>query len=271
MLRRDQHGVGACGSDLGDSTRRVENGFDETAILEGVLPADFEPVEERLLARARELLGRLPFTRGDLLIVDEIGKDISGSGMDTNVVGRKRAFRSQPAPPGLPVFRLIYVRGLTEHTFGNAAGIGLADFTSTRLVQEMDYRQTVINCLTAGYPEGAFTPVHFGTDREAALKRYCEEWDDIEATIQLVRETKPDDIGVSTSYPLPNTRFHQIVQSSMNGHSNWRDSGDLGAMFQSAFPSELYRALADALHAEVRGNDAAGAWEKVEQLRCACC
>ncbi len=98
-----------------------------------------------------------------------------------------------------------------------------------------------------------------------------EEWPDIESTIRLVRETRPDDIGVSTSYPLPNTRFHHIVASKMNGQSNWRDSADLGPMFQSPFPKELYRALADALHSEVRGEDAAAAWNKVEQLRCACC
>jgi hypothetical protein len=86
--------------------------------------------------------------------------------MDTNVVGRKRAFRTQPSPEGIPEMRLIYVRGLTDKTHGNAAGIGLADFTSTRLVQQMNYRATTINCLTAGYPEGAFLPVHFAADRE---------------------------------------------------------------------------------------------------------
>jgi hypothetical protein len=144
----------------------VENGYDETAIIEGVLPGQFEKREEALLVRARQLLPKLPFTEGDLVVIDEIGKDISGSGMDTNVVGRKRAFRSQPAPPGMPNVQLIFVRGLSAHTHGNAAGIGLADFTTTRLVKEMSYRATVINCLTAGYPEGAFLPVHFETDRE---------------------------------------------------------------------------------------------------------
>jgi hypothetical protein len=144
----------------------VENAYDETALIEAVPPEQFEPREERLLVEARRLLGRLPWRRPDLVIVDEIGKDISGSGMDTNVVGRKRAFRMQPAPDGLPAPRLIFVRGLSAHTHGNAAGIGLADFTTTRLVRQMDYRATVINCLTAGYPEGAFLPVHFDTDRE---------------------------------------------------------------------------------------------------------
>ncbi len=144
----------------------VENASDETALIEGVAPEAFEAREEQLLAQARRLLARLPLRKADLLIVDEIGKNISGSGMDTNVVGRKRAFRTQPPPGGMPAMRLIYVRGLSEKTHGNATGVGLADFTSTRLVRQMDHRATVINCLTAGYPEGAFIPVHFETDRE---------------------------------------------------------------------------------------------------------
>src|SRR5262249_42327752 len=114
----------------------------------------------------------LPFQEGDLLIVDEIGKEISGSGMDTNVIGRKRAFRSG-APAGQPEMRFIFVRGLSPKSHGNAVGIGLADFTTTRLVKGMNYRATVINALTAGYPDGANLPVHFDTDREvieAALK-----------------------------------------------------------------------------------------------------
>jgi hypothetical protein len=144
----------------------VENAYDETAIVEGIAPEAFEASEERLLVEARRLLMRLPLRKADLLIVDEIGKNVSGSGMDTNVVGRKRAFRTQPMPEGIPVMRLIYVRGLSAKTHGNASGVGLADFVSTRLVQQMNYRATVINCLTAGYPEGAFVPVHFDTDRE---------------------------------------------------------------------------------------------------------
>src|SRR5262245_21626094 len=143
----------------------VENAYDETALVEAVAPAEFEPREEYLLTRAKEWLARLPFREADLLVVDEIGKDISGSGMDTNVVGRKRAFRGQSSE-GQPQMRLIFVRGLTEKTHGNATGVGLADFTTTRLLKQMDYRATVINCLTAGYPEGATLPVHFDTDRE---------------------------------------------------------------------------------------------------------
>ncbi|HEV3203143.1 MAG TPA: lactate racemase domain-containing protein [Gemmataceae bacterium] len=143
----------------------VENAYDETAMIEGVSPEQFEKREEELLVLAKQWLAKLPFPRADLLIVDEIGKDISGSGMDTNVVGRKRAFRSQ-SMDNQPEMRRIFVRGLTEKTHGNATGIGLADFTTTRLVRAMNYRDTVINCMTAGYPDGANIPVYFDTDRE---------------------------------------------------------------------------------------------------------
>ena len=160
----------------------VENAYDETALIEGVAPDAFEQREEQLLAQARRLLARLPLARADLLIVDEIGKNISGSGMDTNVVGRKRAVRMQPPPEGMPTMRLIYVRGLTAKTHGNATGIGLADFTSTRLVEQMNYRATVINCLTAGYPEGAFVPVHFPTDREV-----------LDAALAIIGTRKPEE------------------------------------------------------------------------------
>jgi radical SAM superfamily enzyme YgiQ (UPF0313 family) len=99
-----------------------------------------------------------------------------------------------------------------------------------------------------------------------------EDQEDVDATIRMVRETRPDDIGVSVSYPLPNTRFHQIVRSRMGAQENWRDSADLAVMFQSAYSSDFYRALSEALHLEVRGGRSAAelsnAWEKVEQLRC---
>jgi hypothetical protein len=143
----------------------VENAYDQTARVEAVLPDDFEPREEQLLVLAKNWLARLPYLEADLLIIDEIGKEISGSGMDTNVVGRKRAFKSQ-GPANQPVMRFIFVRGLSAHTHGNAAGIGLADFTTTRLVKAMNYQATVINCLTSGYPEGANLPVHLDSDRQ---------------------------------------------------------------------------------------------------------
>jgi radical SAM superfamily enzyme YgiQ (UPF0313 family) len=95
-----------------------------------------------------------------------------------------------------------------------------------------------------------------------------EQWSDIERTISMVRETAPDDIGVSVSYPLPGTRFYQIVAAELGGKKNWSDSADLAMMFRGAYSSEFYRALAHALHLEVRGGHGLKeAWEDVHALR----
>jgi radical SAM superfamily enzyme YgiQ (UPF0313 family) len=94
-----------------------------------------------------------------------------------------------------------------------------------------------------------------------------EEWPQIEATIRMVREIAPDDVGISVSYPLPGTKFHQIVSGQLGAKANWSDSADLTMMFQGAFGTDFYRALADAIHAEVRGGDAGAAWQSVHELR----
>jgi anaerobic magnesium-protoporphyrin IX monomethyl ester cyclase len=95
-----------------------------------------------------------------------------------------------------------------------------------------------------------------------------ETWDDIQETIRMVRETRPDDVGISVSYPLPGTRFYERVSAQIGQKSNWSDSADLAMMFRGEYSSEFYRALADALHAEVRGGfqNEAVAWERVREL-----
>ncbi len=99
-----------------------------------------------------------------------------------------------------------------------------------------------------------------------------ETWAEIEKTIALVRETRPDDIGVSVSYPLPGTAFYQTVSSQLGPKENWADSDDVDMMFQGAFTTGFYRALADALHIEVRdGRPAAEeAWANVLALKQTC-
>ncbi|MFQ3649724.1 MAG: lactate racemase domain-containing protein [Gemmataceae bacterium] len=195
----------------------VENGYDETAFIEAIEPDDFERREEALLIQARRLLPKLPVRTGDLLIVDQIGKEISGSGMDTNVVGRKRAFRGQPAPPEMPNYRLIFVRALSPKTQGNASGIGLADFTTNRLIQSMNYADTVTNCLTAGYPEGAFLPVTMNSDREvieAALKIIGLRQPHEARVVRILDTLHVDEVEVSQAVlddPSPQTRFEVIA------------------------------------------------------------
>lgn len=140
----------------------IENALDQTARIEGVRSDDFLAREPALLEEARQCMARLPVDELDLLIIDEIGKDISGAGADTNVMGRKN-FPADSAN-GDPRVQRIYVRGLSKRTQGNATGIGLADFTSDRLIQSMNYETTVINCLTANHPLAAAIPVHFAND-----------------------------------------------------------------------------------------------------------
>lgn len=149
----------------------VENGYDETAQIVAVAPQEFEAREKELLVLAKRLLPRLPFEQIHLLVIDEIGKNISGTGMDTNVVGRKfhvhRAARDET-----PKIKRIMIRGLTEATHGNAAGIGLAEFCTRRAVEQTNIEATRINCLTAGHISAAMMPLDYPTDRaamEAAL------------------------------------------------------------------------------------------------------
>jgi len=143
----------------------VENPFDETACIQAVRPSEFEAREKDLLVQAKQLLPRLPFEQIHVLIIDEIGKNISGTGMDTNVVGRKYHVH-RAGTRETPKVKRIIIRGLTEETHGNASGIGLAEFCTTRAVEQTDVGITRINCLTAGHMSAAMLPIDFPTDRE---------------------------------------------------------------------------------------------------------
>jgi hypothetical protein len=148
----------------------LENQFHETARVVAVPRGAMETSEETLLEEARALMPLLPFEEIDLLIVDWIGKNISGSGMDPNVTNRwvqgyvgGLIRENRPAP----FIRRIFVRNVTPESHGNAIGIGLADVTTTRLVREMDRWATNINALTSLTPQTAKIPIAFDTDREA--------------------------------------------------------------------------------------------------------
>ena len=148
----------------------LENQFHDTARLLVIPRGEMATAEDALLAEARALMPLLPFDEIDLLIVDRIGKNISGTGMDPNVINRSiHGYDSLPqrGDRTAPFIRRIFVRGLTPETHGNAIGIGMADATTTRLVREMDARVTSINSLTALTPQSAKIPITFDTDREA--------------------------------------------------------------------------------------------------------
>lgn len=148
----------------------VEDQLHQTALIEFVPRERMVSREEELLVRAKELMPSLPFNDIDLLIVDQLGKNISGVGMDPNIIGRdvqgySSSLRAHDARN--PIIRRIFVRDLTPETHGNAIGIGLADVTTSRLVRGIDYHATYVNALTSLTPQTAKIPMYFDSDREA--------------------------------------------------------------------------------------------------------
>lgn len=148
----------------------VEDQHHATAELEVLRPEEIVSGEERLLKRAWELMPQLPVEEIDLLIVDELGKEISGAGMDPNVIGRDIMGYSASLAPDSTRKRHIYrilVRDLSAATHGNGIGIGHADFTTIRAVKALDRRSTYMNALTSIGLLPAKIPIYFDTDQEA--------------------------------------------------------------------------------------------------------
>jgi hypothetical protein len=145
----------------------VENFDEEIGHLEGVPAGSFLDREPALLERAYDEMPTLPVDDVDLLVVDEIGKEISGAGMDTNVIGRYRVLNAPD--PETPEIDLIYVRGLTAATKGNGNGIGLADLTRRAAVDQLDLKKTYANALTSGSLSKSKLPV-VAPDDEFALR-----------------------------------------------------------------------------------------------------
>jgi hypothetical protein len=141
----------------------IENEFHELAQIFASLPGGIVAQEEKALALAKRLVPRIPFRDVHLLIVDELGKNVSGSGMDTKVIGRGLP----SAPPEAPHIRVIYARDLTKESEGNAAGVGLADLIHERLYRKIDYGKTFLNVRTSLNLPLARVPMHCASDRDA--------------------------------------------------------------------------------------------------------
>jgi hypothetical protein len=143
----------------------VENGYCQTARIEAVLPEQFEDREKELLIQAKQWGPRLPFKTADILLIDEVGKKISGTGFDLSVVGRKYLVH-KAADDEYPKVRMIALRDLTDISHGNAQGMGLAEFCRTRLLEKVDVDVTRINALTSGHFTGSMLPLDYDTDSE---------------------------------------------------------------------------------------------------------
>lgn len=142
----------------------LEDANHNTAQLNAVPVDGMEGREEELLALVKSWMGRIP-TDLDILILDEIGKNISGAGMDTKVVNRSVHGAYNPWAEA-PRIERIFVRDLSDLTYNNGAGVGMADVVTDRLVDRIDWKPTLINSLTASTPAAIRTPIHFPSDRE---------------------------------------------------------------------------------------------------------
>jgi hypothetical protein len=141
----------------------VENEMHEVCHVRAARAEGIVAMEEELLRMARPLVPRIPFSRLDLLIVDEIGKNISGAGMDTKTIGRGVELQ----PGEAPEIAMIYVRDLTPESEGNAVGVGFADLIHERLFRKIDFNKMYINARTSLNPAAARLPLHSPCDRVA--------------------------------------------------------------------------------------------------------
>jgi hypothetical protein len=160
----------------------VENAYDETALVE-VIPGDqLATREPQLQALSKQSMPQLYFDEIDVLIIDEMGKNISGAGFDPNITGRnRRAIKWAPKP----FIKKIVVLGLTRETMGNATGIGSADVITMRIWREFDVPSTYANIITSANLDGAAIPMIMNTDREA-----------ISLAVKSVVRVKPQDCRI---------------------------------------------------------------------------
>jgi hypothetical protein len=207
----------------------VENQRHTPAILEVVLAPDIERRERELMAEARRLMPSIPFDDIDLLIVDWLGKNISGAGMDPNVIFRGvQGYSSDlSGMTAKPVIRRIFVRDLTPESRGNAIGVGLADFTSGRLARAMNREVTFVNSLTSLTHQCAKLPVHFEHDAETIA---CAL-----STLALPPGVTPRVVQIQDTLNLGNLRVSENLLPEVESRGNLTI---LGPAEEMSFDSE---------------------------------
>ena len=167
----------------------LEDAYHNTAEVYALGVAGMVEREEELLHRTKAWKANVPVDEVDLLIIDEMGKNISGTGMDAKVINRGP--QGPNKWPGVPIVRRIFTRDLTDMSYGNAIGIGLTDIVTDRLFNKIDFNATWINSLTASNPMPSKAPIHFPTDRECLEKILptCGRLDISDCSIVWIRNT----------------------------------------------------------------------------------
>jgi hypothetical protein len=163
----------------------VENAHEETAIIEAIEPERIEERERELLVKAFGLMPSLPVDEMDILIVDEIGKNYSGTGMDTNIIGRIRVLGVEE--PKKPSIKYVIASNLSEASHGNALGIGLADLTTKRLFKKIDLQKMNENVVTSTFLDRAKIPIVLENDREALNAALRANWGIASEEARIVR------------------------------------------------------------------------------------
>jgi nickel-dependent lactate racemase len=194
----------------------LENAYDETYRLVAAVPEDFERLDTELLKECKRIMPVLPVSDIDILIVQEIGKNVSGTGMDTNIVGGIREYREGEYDP--PKIKKIIVLDLTKEADGNALGIGLADLTTRKLYEKIDLGPTYENTITTTLLERAKIPIVCKTEEEAfkiAMK-----------TVWNLPGTRPRIIIIRNTLKLDELYVSESIWEEINPRPNIIHSGD---------------------------------------------
>ncbi|NWF92984.1 MAG: DUF2088 domain-containing protein [Syntrophaceae bacterium] len=194
----------------------LENAYDDTYRMAAALPEDFVRVDMELLKECKRIMPSLPVSDLDILIIEEIGKNISGTGMDTNIVGGIREYRQGEYDP--PKIKKIILLDLSKGAEGNALGIGLADLITKKLYDKIDFRATYENTITTTFLERAKIPIICNTEEEAfqiALK-----------TIWNLPGTKPRIIIIRNTLMLDELYVSESIWQEIKSRSNIRPGGD---------------------------------------------
>lgn len=207
----------------------VENPHEQTALIRGVAPDNFFEAEKELQALSQTLIPRLPFDEADLLIIDEIGKNFSGSGMDTNVVGRKQ-YQHQAGVDETPKITCIYARDLSPESHGNATGIGRTEFTHQRLVNKIDLEATWVNCITAKAPASGMLPIHYDSDHtvlRTALAAAGADDPDTALVMRIANTMELGEVLVSQAYQAQMAGRDDLTVLEPPAEMEFDSAGDL--------------------------------------------
>lgn len=198
----------------------VENAYDEPAVIEAIPPREIPHREAELLAGYMTMMPALPVSEIDVLYVDALGKNYSGTGMDTNVIGRFRILGVDE--PETPKVKYLIVGDISEESHGNALGVGLADLTTRRLAERIDRRAMNANVLTSTFIERAKVPMVLANDEEA-----------LEAAVRCNWGVPPEE---TRFVRIPNTLHLEHLYVSENLVDEVLESGDAEVVGE---PAEL--------------------------------